>query len=106
MYAATGNVGALYSIAPALQTTGTLQSEVLDANDFAYWGKVHLTSTLHGGSIAFETRSGNLNNPENNWSPWTKVAVTELGGAIESPPARFLQYRLTLTRSRAANPRS
>jgi hypothetical protein len=92
-------VGALYAIAPALQNTGKLESEVLDANEFAYWGKAHLSSTLHGGAITLETRSGNLNNPENNWSSWAKVAVTELGGAIESPPARFLQYRVTLTRS-------
>lgn len=97
LYAATGNVGNLYSIAPALDSSGTLESEVLDTHDFAYWGKVHLTSTLHGGSITFETRSGNLSNPENNWSPWTNVTVTRLGGQIESPPARFLQYRLTLS---------
>lgn len=101
VYAATGNVGNLYSIGPGLETTGTLDSEVLDANDFAYWGKVHLTSILHGGTVALETRSGNLNRPEKNWSPWSKVAVSELGGQIESPPARFLQYRLTLTKSPA-----
>ncbi len=97
VYAATGNVGNLYSITPKLENSGTLQSDVLDTHDFAYWGKVHLTSTPHGGAVALETRSGNLNNPENDWSPWTKVAVTNLGGQIESPPARFLQYRLTLT---------
>jgi len=97
VYAATGNVGNLYSIASTLETSGTLQSDVLDTHDFAYWGKVHITSSPRGGAIAVETRSGNLNNPENNWSPWTKVAVSKLGGLIQSPPARFLQYRLTLT---------
>lgn len=99
IYAATGNVGNLYSIGPGLQATGTLASEVLDTNDFAYWGKAHIRSTLHGGGIAMETRSGNLNNPENNWSPWSKVPLSETGGVISSPPARFLQYRVTLTRS-------
>ncbi|MGI8961358.1 MAG: hypothetical protein ACR2IV_16665 [Bryobacteraceae bacterium] len=102
VYAATGNVGNLYSIGPGLETTGTLESEVLDASDFAYWGKVHLTSTLRGGAIAFEARSGNLSRPQNSWSPWTKVAVTKLGGQIDSPAARFLQYRLTLSRSSEA----
>ena len=43
-----------------------------------------------------ETRSGNLSNPETNWSPWTKVDMTREGGQVPSPPARFLQYRLTL----------
>ena len=101
VYAATGNVGNLYSINPGLEKTGTLESEVLDANDFAYWGKVHLTSALHGGGVSLEARSGNLNHPEKNWSPWSKVDVSELGGSIQSPPARFLQYRLTLTKSAA-----
>lgn len=98
VYAATGNVGNLYAIGPGLEKTGALDSEVLDANDFAYWGKVHLTAALHGGAVSFETRSGNLSHPEKNWSPWSKVAVAELGGAIQSPPARFLQYRATLTK--------
>src|SRR5207248_292285 len=88
VYAATANVGNLYSIGPALETTGTLESEVLDATDFAYWGKVHLSSSSHDGAIAFETRSGNLSRPQNSWSPWTKVAVTNLGGQIDSPAAR------------------
>ncbi|MGA8029686.1 MAG: hypothetical protein WB992_21290 [Bryobacteraceae bacterium] len=99
VYAATGNVGNLYSLGPAIERTGMLESDVLDANDFAYWGRVHLVSALHGGAISFETRSGNSNNPENNWSPWTNVSLTELGGRIQSPAARFLQYRLSLTKS-------
>jgi hypothetical protein len=99
VYAATGNVGNVYSIGPSIQKEGSLTSEVLDADDFTYWGKVHLTSTPHGGTITFETRSGNLNNPENDWSPWSKVELSELGGPVLSPPARFLQYRLTLARS-------
>ena len=95
VYATTGNVGSVYAIGPGMEMKGTLESEPYDANDFAYWGKAHLTATLHGGAIVLETRSGNLNNPENNWSSWSRVAVTPLGGPIQSPPARFLQYRLT-----------
>ncbi|MBV9760195.1 MAG: hypothetical protein JO340_06505 [Acidobacteriaceae bacterium] len=96
IYAATGNVGNLYSIGPAIEMSGTLESEVLDANDFARWGKAHLTANLRSGAATLETRSGNLNNPENSWSPWSKVPLSPLGGQIASPPARFLQYRLTL----------
>jgi hypothetical protein len=100
VYAVTGNVGNLYSIGPMLEDKGTFESEVLDANLFSHWGKAHLTSSLNGGAIGFETRSGNVNNPQDSWSPWRKVPVAEQGGAIESPPARFLQYRLTFTRER------
>jgi hypothetical protein len=99
IYAATGNVGNIYAIGPGTAQSGTLESEALDAGEFARWGKVHITGTLHGGTTEFETRSGNLNNPESHWSAWTKVNVTDLGGAIQSPSARFLQYRLTLSKS-------
>ena len=102
VYAATGNVGNVYWMGPEMEMKGTLESDVLDANNFAYWGKAHLNSTLHGGEILLETRSGNLSNPENNWSPWSKVDVTQLGGQIQSPPARFLQYRLTFDCSSGA----
>ncbi len=44
-----------------------------------------------------EARSGNLSRPQSNWSPWAPVVVDKMGGQIEAPPARFLQYRLTLT---------
>ncbi len=101
VYAVTGNVGNLYSIGPSLETSGTLSSEVLDANDFAYWGKAHITATLSGGTIGLETRSGNVNNPQNSWSPWSKVDVTDQGGAIQAPAARFLQYRLTINKAAA-----
>ena len=98
VYAATGNVGNLYSLGPELAKTGSLESEVLDANGFSRWGKAHLMSILHNGSITMQTRSGNLNDPQHDWSPWTDVATSELGGPIESPPGRFLQYRLTFER--------
>ena len=96
IYAATGNVGNVYSIGPSLEKSGSLASEVLDATDFSHWGTVQLTSALNGGAISIKARSGNLNNPENSWSPWQKVLQTDGGASIQSPPARFLQYKLTL----------
>jgi hypothetical protein len=99
VYATTGNVGNLYAIGPGMESSGTLESEVLDANEFATWGKIHVTSQTHGGTIGMETRSGNVNHPESNWTSWSKVDVTELGGQIHSQAARFLQYRLTLSHS-------
>ncbi|HEX6546456.1 MAG TPA: hypothetical protein VF023_09125, partial [Bryobacteraceae bacterium] len=99
LYAITGNVGQLYAIGPAYEKTGSVESEVLDAGSFAYWGKVHLTADLHGGKAEVETRSGNVNRPQKNWSDWAKVAVASAGGQVNSVPARFLQYRLTLSAS-------
>jgi sugar lactone lactonase YvrE len=97
VYAVTGNVGNLYSIGPGVETTGTLESDTLDANQFAYWGKAHVTATRNNGTFTLETRSGNLSNPQHDWSSWSPVPIDELGGTIKAPPARFLQYRLRLT---------
>ncbi len=100
IYAATGNVGNVYKIGSSSEASGTLESEALDAGGFSQWGKVHLTMNLGGGAVSFETRSGNLNHPESLWSPWAQVDVSrKTGGQIQSPPARFLQYRLTLSKS-------
>ena len=96
VYAVTGNVGNVYAISPGLEQSGTLTSDVLDAGEFAYWGKVHTTPVIENSFLQVETRSGNRNNPLNGWSPWTRVALRDTGGQIESPAARFLQYRLTL----------
>ncbi len=98
VYAVTGNVGKLYSIGPGFEQSGSLESDVLDAGSFTYWGKAHLKDDLHGGTVGLETRSGNLSRPQKNWSEWQKAAVSTSGGQVESPAARFLQYRLTLSR--------
>jgi hypothetical protein len=104
VYAATGNVGKLYSIGPGYEQTGSLESEVLDAGSFTYWGKAHLKNDLHGGGVGLETRSGNLSRPQKDWSEWQKAAVIASGGQVESPAARFLQYRLTLSRGKDETP--
>jgi hypothetical protein len=43
--------------------------------------------------MTIETRSGNVSRPQQNWSGWEKLNA----GRVTSPPARFLQYRATLT---------
>src|SRR5262249_13900576 len=43
------------------------------------------------------TRSGNLDQPQKGWSPWSAAITTNKGGRVASPPARFLQWRAKLT---------
>jgi hypothetical protein len=40
IYAVTGNVGNVYAIGPGTAASGTLQSEALDAGEFAQWGNL------------------------------------------------------------------
>lgn len=91
VYAITGNIGRLLAIGPDLETSGTVESDVLDAGGFSYWGRV----TTDPQAPAVETRSGNLGRAQRNWSPWTALSQ----GRVASPAARFLQYRATLNGS-------
>lgn len=97
--AVTGNIGKLYRIGPQLENSGTYDSEPLDAEAFSYWGRLSYSGSVNSGSVSFAARSGNLNHPQKNWSPWSQVPLTGDGGRIAAPPARFLQYRATLTAS-------
>ena len=91
LFAVTGNIGKILVIGPDLELSGTFESDVLDAGAFSYWGRV-TTESKGSGSIAFDTRSGNLSRPQKNWSAWAKLDA----GRVVSPAARFLQYRATL----------
>ena len=92
LFAVTGNIGKVFSVGPELEASGTLESDVLDAGAFSYWGRV-LNVPEAAPGVSFETRSGNLSRAQRNWSPWAKLN----GGRVTSPPARFFQYRATLT---------
>jgi hypothetical protein len=49
-----------------------------------------------GARIEFYTRSGNTSDPGNNWSPWAGPYSNSAGEKIESPSARFVQWKLVL----------
>jgi hypothetical protein len=89
LLAVTGNIGKFFEIGPALATQGTFESEIFDGGGFTQWGRLHSKEILSGGTVRFETRSGNLDRPSQMWSPW--AALKE--GRVASPAARFLQWR-------------
>jgi hypothetical protein len=97
LFAATGNPGKIYEIGPGLEREGTLESDVFDAAIYSLWGRLSFEATLNGGQVAVATRSGNLDSPRKNWSPWSAPIADPKGGRISSPPARFAQWRATLT---------
>lgn len=96
IYAATGNIGKVYQIGPEPEKQGTFESEAFDAGAFTYWGRLSYTGELNGGRVSVESRSGNVNHPQKNWSAWTNVALNNDGGTVTSPASRFLQYRVKL----------
>jgi hypothetical protein len=94
VYAATGNVGKIFSIGPELEKQGSYESQALDAGSFSYWGRINYKAELNGGELRLESRSGNLDRPQKSWSGWT--LLDQKTQRVPSPSARFLQYRVTL----------
>lgn len=104
----TANPASLLILEAGYATRGTYTGPVLDAKQISLWGKLNVTGTTPlDTSIAIETRSGNVQDPEqaawSDWSPLTVVGVdanakplAPWDTAVQSPPARFLQYRVTL----------
>lgn len=101
--AATGNIAKVYQVGPELEKEGSYEGDVLDADFFSYWGQLDYAGVARGGAVRIATRSGNLDRPQQSWSPWTAVKLSTHGGRIVSPPARFLQYKLTLSASGSGN---
>ncbi len=92
IYAATSNLGKVFLIGANPAAEGTYESDVFDAKIFSKWGRPEVRGE---GNFDLFARSGNLDNPDRNWSPWKKVDLAK-AGAVEAPPARFLQWKVVL----------
>jgi hypothetical protein len=91
----TGNVGEVYAAPPDTPGEGVYTSAVLDARTPAKWGSLRLSGDQAPGvKVSVETRSGGSSEPDESWSAWTPARSSANGMRIESPSARFLQYRL------------
>jgi hypothetical protein len=99
IYAGTGNVAELYAAVPAGKSmSGSYESVVHDAKQRANWGTIHWTADAPAQArVELETRTGGVADPDATWSEWSKPRPSGDGGRITSPPARFIQYRVTLT---------
>ncbi|HZE27178.1 MAG TPA: hypothetical protein VE083_07315 [Terriglobales bacterium] len=91
LYASGSNLGKIFVLGPAPQTGGTYESDVFDAKIFSRWGRADYRGT---GNIELFARSGNVDNPDRNWSPWKKIDNQSSETGI--PAARFAQWKAVL----------
>ncbi len=92
LYAATSNLGKVFLISANPVAEGTFESDVFDAKIFSKWGRPEVRGE---GNYELFARSGNLENPDRNWSAWKKVDLAK-AAAVDAPPARFLQWKVVL----------
>jgi hypothetical protein len=96
VFAATSNPAALWRLGPERANRGEFLSMALDARRIARFGRIQWRGQAEGGRVALSTRSGNTDEPDTTWSPWSAVSGPGQGGRTASPPARYLQWRVTL----------
>jgi sugar lactone lactonase YvrE len=92
LYASTSNLGKLFLLSDAPDAEGSYESDVFDAHGFSKWGRAEFRGK---GNVELFARSGNVDNPDRNWSTWKKIDLQK-DAAITTPPARFIQWKAIL----------
>jgi sugar lactone lactonase YvrE len=92
LYCSSSNLGKIFLMSNTPEPEGSFESDVQDAKIFSRWGRAEVRG--HGNFELF-ARSGNVDNPDRNWSPWTRVDLAR-DARLEIPAARFVQWRAVL----------
>jgi hypothetical protein len=92
IYASTSNLGKIFLLSAAPDGDGSYESDVFDAHIFSKWGRAEFGG---GGNVELFVRSGNVDNPDRNWSPWKKIDLSK-DPVVTAPPARFVQWKAVL----------
>ena len=92
LYCSSSNLGKVFLMSNSPEAEGTFESDVEDAHIFSRWGRAEVRAR---GNYEVFARSGNVDNPDRNWSPWTRVDVSK-DSRLEIPAARFVQWRVVL----------
>jgi sugar lactone lactonase YvrE len=92
LYASTSNLGKVFLLSATPESEGSYESDVFDAHNFSRWGRAEFRGA---GNVELFARSGNVDNPDRNWSPWEKIDLQK-DAAIRVPAARFIQWKALL----------
>jgi sugar lactone lactonase YvrE len=92
LYAVSSNLGKIFILGPGPENEGTYESDVFDAKVFSRWGRAEFRGA---GNVDLLARSGNVDNPDRNWSPWKPVNLTK-DSAMGVPAARYAQWKAVL----------
>ncbi|HEV2395447.1 MAG TPA: hypothetical protein VGS27_00715 [Candidatus Sulfotelmatobacter sp.] len=92
LYAVSSNLGKVFVLGPGPESEGSYESDVFDAKIFSRWGRAELRGA---GNIELLARSGNVDNPDRNWSPWKQVDLSK-GAEMGVPAARYAQWKAVL----------
>ncbi len=92
LYASTSNLGKVFLLGGSPESEGSYESDVFDAKVFSRWGRAEFRGS---GNVELFARSGNVDNPDRNWSAWKPVDLRK-DPELNVPPARFVQWKAVL----------
>ncbi|HEX3821296.1 MAG TPA: hypothetical protein VHW45_13245 [Candidatus Sulfotelmatobacter sp.] len=92
LYAASSNLGKVFVLGPNLESEGSYESDVFDARIFSRWGRAEFRGA---GNVELLARSGNVDNPDRNWSLWKPIDLKN-GAEMGVPAARYAQWKAVL----------
>jgi sugar lactone lactonase YvrE len=92
LYAASSNLGKIFILGPGPENEGTYESDVFDAKVFSRWGRAEFRGA---GNVDLLARSGNVDNPDRNWSPWRPINLSK-ESEMGVPAARYAQWKAVL----------
>jgi hypothetical protein len=103
LFLAAANPGKVFTLGPENETEGTYESQPFDAHIFSHWGRTmwwgENAAAANGGAaarVAIYARSGNTSDPDSNWSDWAGPYSNPSGDKLDSPAARFVQWKAVL----------
>ena len=98
LYVSTANLGKVFLLSAESSPEGSYQSDVFDARIFSRWGRAEFRGQ---GNVELFARSGNVDNPDRNWSAWKKIDLQK-ENAVGAPAARFVQWKAVLRSGNSA----
>jgi hypothetical protein len=94
----TGDPGSVLRLSSGFVSEGLLVSEVYDAKLPSRFGALSWKAeTPAETAIAVQVRSGNVGEPDETWSAWSAEQTDPASARAESPPGRFVQYRVKVS---------
>ncbi len=91
LFAALSNPARVVGFGTEGSEPASYESQVHDSTSVARWG--HLQWHGMGSGLVFRTRTGNAARPDSTWSAWSAPISDPDHALIQSPPARFIQWR-------------
>lgn len=93
----TGDPGGVLRLSAEYAAAGQLVSEVHDTRLMSRFGTLSWRAQQpQGTTVAFQTRTGNVGEPDETWSDWSPEQTSSSAARVTSPPGRFIQYRVKL----------